>query len=562
MKLDKLIIEVNGKQKRVVEFHDGLNLVTNKPGSGRTGNSIGKSTLSRVVDFLFLGPIGSIYIDEEFKQPNREIETLFLDNEVMASLSFIDSLGKSHQIARNFSIDETPQVFIVDGEKLEEKKYESILQELCFGIRTRRPSVRSIIPKFIRNDSHRMLSTTKMLDRHASGKDYSELYLYLFGFSDTQLLTDKRDATNLVNRRKRNSRSINAMVKEQNPSSEIKRYKTDAKKLEEDLLKFDYSPEYSNPVARLSELQESENRFTDALLSVERKIDNINTTIHLLSRDSDGYLVKEIKSIYNYAGVSVEGALRDLEDVLLFHNNLVDKKKQFLTKDMPQLNDEKEELLAELSEIRDKKMAVFSDMRSTESISNITSNLKALGDLKVSLGKLEGLLEQQKKAKVNLTEAELRLSRVLEAISNEIENVYLFESYFNAHFKKITKRLHDEEYEIDISFNGESGACDIAISNTATNPEGGKKKAEVIAFDMAYIHAVKDSGINRPLFVFHDSIEDIDRNQIEDIFEQAIELPGQQILSMLSDKIKPETYNKISRYSVLLLEENDKFFRV
>ena len=563
MKLDSLEIKINNEVKRFVKFKSGLNLVTNKPNSGRTGNSVGKSTLSRVVDFLMLGSIDSIYIDEEFKKPNLEIETLFKNNIVTASLSFFDYSNKINQISRYLCIDdESESKFWVNGEIVEEKGYESFIQDKIFNISTRRPSVRVVAPKFIRNDSHRMLSTTKFLDKRQGPKDYSELFLYLFGFNNTSLLTEKRDATNLVNRRKRNSTSINALVKEQKPKSEIKKYKADAKELEDNLLTFEYSSEYSNPIERLSELQVKEDRYTEELLSIQRKVDNINHTIELLTKDKDGYLINELKAIYSFSGVAIDGALRELEDVILFHRNLVEKKKHFLTIDLPKLNEESEGLQSELSSIRKDKLQVFSDMRSKESLDNVTKNLKRLGELKVELGKLEGLMEQQSKAKSDQTEAEAQLQRILEAISKEIDNVYAFEKKFNTHLRSLTKSLHDEEYSIDIDFNKDSGACSIELINTATNPEGGKKKAEVIAFDFAYIHAISELKLNRPSFIFHDSIEDIDKKQIEDIFDEANKLPGQQILSMLSDKISEETYKKVSRNIILALDEDEKFFCV
>lgn len=563
MKLDSLEIKINNEVKRFVKFKSGLNLVTNKPNSGRTGNSVGKSTLSRVVDFLMLGSIESIYIDEEFKKPNLEIETLFKNNIVIASLSFFDYSNKINQISRHLCIDDESEAkFWVNGEIVEEKGYESFIQDKIFNISTRRPSVRAVAPKFIRNDSHRMLSTTKFLDKRQGPKDYSELFLYLFGFNNTSLLTEKRDAINLVNRRKRNSTSINALVKEQKPKSEIKKYKADAKELEDNLLTFEYSSEYSNPIERLSELQVKEDRYTEELLSIQRKVDNINHTIELLSKDKDGYLINELKAIYSFSGVAIDGALRELEDVILFHKNLVEKKKHFLTIDLPKLNEESEGLQAELSSIRKDKLQVFSDMRSKESLDNVTKNLKRLGELKVELGKLEGLMEQQSKAKSDQAEAEAQLQKILEAISKEIDNVYEFEKKFNTHFRSLTKSLHDEEYSIDLDFNKDSGACSIELINTATNPEGGKKKAEVIAFDFAYIHAISELKLNRPNFIFHDSIEDVDKKQIEDIFEEANKLPGQQILSMLSDKISEETYKKVSRNIILALDEDEKFFCV
>ncbi len=563
MKLDSLEIKINSEVKRLVKFETGLNLITNKPNSGRTGNSVGKSTLSRVVDFLMLGSIDNIYIDEEFKKPNLEIEALFKNNIVTASLSFFDFSNKINQISRNLCIGgESESKYWVNGEIVEEKGYESFIQDKIFNISTRRPSVRAVAPKFIRNDSHRMLSTTKFLDKRQGPKDYSELFLYLFGFNNTYLLTEKRDATNLVNRRKRNSTSINALVKEQKPKSEIKKYKADAKELESNLLSFEYSSEYSNPIERLSELQVKEDRYTEELLSIQRKVDNINHTIELLSKDKDGYLINELKVIYSFSGVAIDGALKELEDVILFHRNLVEKKRHFLTIDLPKLNEESEGLQAELSSIRKDKLQVFSDMRSKESLDNVTKNLKRLGELKVELGKLEGLIEQQSKAKLDQTEAEVQLQKILEAISKEINNVYEFEKNFNSHLGSLTKSLHDEEYSIDLEFNKDSGICSIELNNSATNPEGGKKKAEVIAFDFAYIHAINELKLNRPNFIFHDSIEDIDKKQIEDIFKEAKKLPGQQILSMLSDKISEETYKKISKNVILSLDEDEKFFCV
>lgn len=561
--LDDLEITVNGEVKRRVKFQKGLNLVTNKPGSGRTGNSVGKSTLSRVVEFLMLGDLSGVYVDEEFKKPNQEIESLFLDNKVIASLSFTNFSGELKSISRSMTLgDDVVELFFVDGNKVEAECYEVFLQTNILNIHSRRPSVRSLAPKIIRNNSRKMLNTTKFLDRNASAKDYSELFLYLFGFDNTDLLTDKRDATNLFNRRRRNSRSINAMVKEQKPSKEIKKFRKDASELEKNLLEFDYSPEYTNPVERLSGLQAEEDKFTSTLLSVERKIGNIERTIKLLSKDQDGYLVRQMKAIYDFSGVSVDSALNDLEKVIDFHKNLVDRKKQYLSVDIPKLQLERDELTAEINAVRRDKTSVFSDVRSKESLDNITKNLKRLGELKVELGKLEGLVGQQQKAKTDLNSAERNLQLILESISQEMDNVHSFEKVFNKYLRIITKKLLDDEYEVEVNFDEKAGTCDVDLKNSVTNPEGGKKKIEVISFDFAYIFAIQEFSLKRACFVFHDSIEDIDSKQIKDIFEISRTLPGQQILSMLSDKLDPETYNEVYPSIVLSLDEDEKFFNV
>lgn len=562
MKLNSLKIKINSKTTRTVEFKDGLNLVTNKRGVGRSGNSVGKSTLSRVVDYLFLGSIDAIYIDDEFKKPNDKIEYLFTNSDVEAQLEFEGLDKKTHIISRNFSIASSKQTFCFDGVMINKDEYEKKLQEVCFDVVTRRPSVRAIVPKFIRNDSHRMLNTTKFLDRHTSSKDYSELFLYLFGFQNTELLTEKRDATNLLKRRERNSTTINSMVREQKPNSEVAKCNAELGELEKDFLKFDYSPKYKDPVSYLSSLQDKEDVLTDAALNMERKIQNIERTVRLLSQQGNNYLLNEVKAIYEFAGVSVDGAIEKLEDVLAFHDNLVAKKKQFLTLDLPELESQRLANMVDLRSLQKSKSDVFVDMRSVGSINNITEKLKKLGELKITLGKLQGLMEQQQLATEDLLSAKKILADVLARISKEIDLVNLFESEFNKHFKQITEKTHAEPYEFNLNFNNETGACDIDVKNQVSNPEGGKKKAEVIAFDFAYIHAVESAKIDRPRFVFHDSIEDVDQKQIEMIFTLAKNLPGQQIVSMLSDKLSVEMYEKYLSDTVLLLSEDDMFFGV
>ncbi|MDO8402524.1 MAG: DUF2326 domain-containing protein [Pseudomonas sp.] len=562
MKLISIEIKVDGESRRIVRFHDGLNLVTNRRGVGRSGNSVGKSTLSRVFDFLFLGSIDSIYIDEEFKRPNQEIEGLFIAHYVVAELAFLGVDGKLHQLERNFSIGDKNSRFIFDGRVVDAKEYESSIQKYCFDIFTRRPTVRSVAAKFVRNDSHRMLNTTHFLDVRAAGKEYGELYLYLFGFQNTELLTQKRDASNTVGRRKRQSQALNALVKEQKPTTEIGNIKRLAVKLEDELLKFDYSPEYSNPVELLQEIQKTEDDALSRLLAVDRKLLNIAKTVEILEAEEGGYLGSELRAIYQYAGVNVDSAIRDLESVVGLHETLVGRKKQFLEIGLSGLINEKDDYSDLLKSLQERKLRVFSDMRSADSIASITEKLRELGKVKVELGKLEGLMLQQGKAKTELVLAEELLSSVVEEIVKELKTVYEFEKVLDLEFKAITRVVHGEEYGVGFEFDAASGTSSVVIENEVTNPEGGKKKAEVIAFDFAYIKAVNLLGIKRPKFVFHDSIEDIDQKQVEEIFVLSKTLPGQQILSMLSDKFSDEVYKKYERDVILYLDDGDRFFKI
>jgi uncharacterized protein YydD (DUF2326 family) len=562
MKLNSLVITIDGESIRDIHFKDGLNLVTNEKGVGRSGNSVGKSTLSRVIDFIFMGSIDSIYIDEEFKKPNEDIKILFEKSIVVAELNFVGLDGKLHQVARNLCIDTNGLFYYIDGVKVDKKEYEKGIQYFFFNISTRRPSVRALVPKFIRNDSTRMLNTTKFLDKHSGNKEYSELFLYLFGFQNTSLLTQKRDASNLIKRRKRNSESLNAIIREQKPLALISEYKAQIMRLEEQFLKFDYSPNYNDPIAYLNELQIKEDSCSESLLNIKSKIRNIQKTIEMLSKEGGNYLSSELKGIYEFAGVSIESGIKKFEEVLSFHDNLVAKKRQYLSIDLPSLEKEKNEYVNDLNSIHTEKTHVFSNMRSREHINRITESLKEMGQLKISLGKYEGMIEQQKKATVDFESAKKFLGDILLEIEKEFNNIDVFEDKFNIEFKRISKLVFSDEYSFKLNFNKTSGDCKLEIINSTPNPEGGKKKAEVIAFDFAYIHAVDLTTSSRPSFIIHDSIEDIDQKQIDVLFEQARNLPGQQIISLLSENLSQEFCDKYEEDTVLLLSEKEMFFKV
>ncbi|MGK0307257.1 MAG: hypothetical protein ACI8RP_000208 [Urechidicola sp.] len=562
MKLNSLIITIDKNPVRSVIFKDGLNIVTNKKGIGRSGNSVGKSTLSRVVDFLFLGSIEPIYIDEEFKNPNKKIESLLENSVVEAELSFIGVDNKLHQIVRNLTINKDDSTFFVDGLEKDKKEYEKQLQFLFFNISTRRPSVRALAPKFIRNDGNRMLNTTKFLDKHSGSKDYSELFLYLFGFENTNLLTEKRDATNLINRRKRNSTSLNAIVREQKPSKLVHELREKINSMENQFLKFDYSPDFDDPITYLTQLQEKEDLFSDNLMKIERKILNIKNTIQILSNQGGNHLSKELKEIYEFAGVAIESGARKYEEVLAFHDNLVAKKRQYLSTDLPSLNGRKEILISDLNKTHSEKAKVFTNMRSREHINRITENLKELGQLKIDLGRSEGVIDQQNKAISDLSEAEKSLAKILESMNKEFTNIDIFEKHFNKEFERITELVLADKYNFNLNFDKEKGSCKLEIDNQIPNPEGGRKKAEVIAFDFSYIYAVNTTGSLRPSFIIHDSIEDIDQKQIDLLFEQSRILPGQQIISLLSENLSQEFCDKYDKDVVLYLTEDEMFFKV
>ena len=560
MQILKLVISKNGEKLREIPFKKGLNLVINKSvKSTNTGNGVGKTTLSKIIDCLFLGKIEQIYKDYEFGTENIEILEFLKKNEVMATLFYVNQKKEKQCISRILKNDK--ESYFINKTPASKTNYEKFIKSEFFSIGSKKPTLRSIISKFIRNDTHKMLHTVKFQDSHTNDALFSEIFLYLFGFSNTQLLSEKKDASNLLNKRSKNLASVKYLIKEQNPKSNLTTLYAQSKIIEEQIVTFSYDQDSSSPLHELTELQVKENNYNTDILHIERKIDNIEKTIQILNEHPKNQLLQELNEIYEYAGITLNNALQDLSEVIDFHNNLLDKKQKFIGKELPILRNRLIMINESINQIQSTKNVLMRELTSNENLELLSKKIKELSQFRTEIGKLEGLIEQQLKAENDKNIAEIKLNQLSIDIAKNFNTVENFIKKLNIEFSNNYYFLYREKISLDYEFNKQKGILKILINNNA-NPEGGKKKAEVISFDLAYITTLNTLNIHRPNFIFHDSIEDIDKKQIKKIFELAQKIEGYEIISMLADKIDDDTLEKYKDCVILELSEDEKFFKI
>lgn len=560
MQILKLVITKNNEIIREIPFKKGLNLVINKSEKlANTGNGVGKTTLSKVIDCLFLGKIEQLYRDYEFGIDNIEILEFLNKNEVSATLFYINQKKQNIRISRILKNEK--DTYFINNNLTSKTNYEKFIKSEFFSIESQKPTLRSIISKFIRNDTHKMLHTLKFQDVYTNDALFSEVFLYLFGFSNTQLLSEKKEASNLLNKRSKNLASVKYLVKEQNPKLNLTNLYAQSKTIEEQIVTFSYDQDSSSPLNELTELQVKENNYNSEILHIERKIDNIEKTILILNEHPKNQLLKELNEIYEYAGISLEKALQDLSEVIDFHNNLLDKKQKFIGRELPPLRNRLTMLNESINHIQSTKNALMRELTSNENLELLSKKIKELSQLRTEIGKLEGLIEQQLKAETDKNSAEVKLNRLSVEVAKSFNTVENFIQKLNLEFSNNYYFLYHEKISLDYEYDEQKGILKLFIDNNA-NPEGGKKKAEVISFDLAYITILNTLNIHRPNFVFHDSIEDIDKNQIKKIFELAQKIEGYEILSMLADKIDNDTFEMYKDCVILELSEDDKFFKI
>lgn len=202
-------------------------------------------------------------------------------------------------------------------------------------------------------------------------------------------------------------------------------------------------------------------------------------------------------------------------------------------------------------------------IKEPDTLKSIGQMYNELSLIREEIASTKTLLQKIEDTKSEIDSIESNKRKVVLKIQDNIASLEKNIEIFNRNFGDLSKLFYDERYIFDLSFDSEKGKCEFDVVCVTPNSTGGKKKGELSAFDLAYINFVNEINLKRPTFIIHDSIEDVDINQIFDIFHAANNIEGQYIVSVLSDKISDSRFDAFKNNSVILeLSESDKFFKL
>ncbi|MCO7986296.1 DUF2326 domain-containing protein [Escherichia fergusonii] len=563
MKLLRFLLEIDGKKIREIPFFDNLNIITSKKNSDASGNSVGKSTLGRILDYLFDGSIKPIYIDEEFQTPKQEIEQLLTTSEVYVSLEYLGLDNQYNFIKRRLSTNVDLQDYILNGEEVTNKEYNAHIMGSIFNVYSAKPTLRKLAPKFFRTTQHRMTKTVNFDNgRNVSRSDISTVFLYLFNFNDTEILTKVHKLKTTIKGYERNLKAFNSVISQDKIVSSITSLRREIAKLERSLLSSEKGIDKLEIVSKINAIDDEQNTLSDEILSLDLKIKNIIETKKILSNNEQVYLLSELQSIYEYASVKIESTLEDYRQALAFHNHLLSTKLEFVSHGLINLQEEHEKATVRFAQLNNQKHSLFDELKSKKKIEEISDAMKEIGKLDKELAKLTAIIDKKDDIDSRLFSERKNLTELSGELEAELTNVASFEQKFIDNFKKYTHDFYGVEYKFSLHLDQEKGECIPHVDDVESNNEGGLKRLEVVTFDLAYIKTVCDLKALRPNFVLHDSIDEIDIQHVRKVFDESIKLPGQHIVSMLSDKLNHEDYQKYKPHIILELSQSNKFFKI
>ncbi len=566
MFLKNLLIENHGTIIRNIAFHKGINLIvdeTSTRNKQESGNNVGKTTVLRLIDFCLGGKGENIYTDPEFKDKgaNTAIEKFLKDNNVLVTLVLKEDLevesSREITIKRNF-LPRKQKIQEINGETFSNEEFPKKLSRLIFKIKQDKPTFRQLISKNIRDEKNRLQHTLKVLHPTTKQEEYEALFFFWLGIEvdsserKQKLLTQLKLEEGLCQKlgKERNlaqinqalivlQRNIDALERKQNRFAINENFEEDLKQLNA------VKKEINNLAARNSQIELRKELIMESKAELEKEISYVD--------------VEQIELLYKEAKALIPNLQKTFEDTLAFHNKMLSKKKSFIEQELPEIEQRLKTNKRALTGFLDTEKDLSQKLKKAgaiESLQEITTNLNIAYEQK---GRYDEQKNQWENSLKRIDDYQNELREINEGIHSLADLMEERIVKFNEYFSDISSRLYGEQFILSPDRNNKG--YELNISTISGNPGTGKKKGEIVAFDLAYIKFADALNIKCLHFVLHDQIEAVHDNQISNLLTEIIKKVNcQYVLPVLRDKLPSDI--DVSCFEILSLSQSSKLFKV
>jgi uncharacterized protein YydD (DUF2326 family) len=566
MFIKSLSITSGAKVIREIEFHKGLNLIVDESEHQITGNSVGKTTVLKLVDFCLGANPKHIYVDHETKkQEYKLVKDYLIENNILITLVLTTDLDKGTEdvvIERNF-LSKKELIRTINGEALTEEEFDQKLSNILFPEHlASKPTFRQIISHNIRYKDESINNTLKTLDSYTSDAEYETLYLFLFGCEFTrgnskqEILTKINQEETYKNRLEKNQTKTayeTALALINNDIEELNKRKSS----------FNLNENFEKDLDKLNEIRYSINKLSSSLSKLNIRKDLIKETEEELKSSRSDIDLRQLEIIYQQASDKITTIQRSFSDLVAFHNTMIEEKVKFITKELPTLEKSISESNNSLKRLLTEEQKLTTAISKSDSFDELEKVISELTEKHRKKGEYENIIQQLNEVESNIKDFSKQLNEIdSELFSDSFEQLVKTQlNKFNKYFAAISNELYGEQYAVkyDIIIN-KKGQRLYKFSSFNANMSSGKKQGEISCFDLAYTLFADKENIPCLHFLLNDKKELMDDKQLVKISEFVNRNNIQFVASILKDKL-PEEINK-EEYFVVKLSQNDKLFRI
>lgn len=568
MFLKSLTISKGASVIRDIEFRKGINLIVDKSEGKITGNSVGKTTVLKLIDFCFGANKKNIWEDPENKKEVYAIvKDYLIDNEILISLCLSENLDDNSAqeivIERNFLSSKSKVIRTINGEKLTEDEFEPKLTDIFFPEHLAdKPTLRQIISHNIRYKDLSINNTLKTLDRYTSDAEYETLHLFLLGCE----FTKGNSKQELLGKIKQEDTFRKRLEKVQTKSA----YETTLSLIESEIdvlntrkSNLNLNENFEADLDSLNQLKYGINKLSSEISKLNIRKELINEALSELEASTSGIDTEQLNQIYQQA-TSVLGKLqKSFEDMVNYHNNMISEKTKFISNELPSIESKIEKQNRELKGLLKKEAELSAVISKSDSFEELEILIGELNEKYRLKGEYENIIQQLNEVEDNIKS----YNKTLDSIDNELFSddfeltVKTQLNKFNKHFTSVSELLYKEKYALKYDkIKNKKGQRLYKFSAFNTNFSSGKKQGEISCFDIAYTFFADEENIPCMHFILNDKKELMHDNQLVKIAELVDKNDIQFVASILKDKL-PEELNK-DEYFIVELSEDDKLFQI
>ena len=567
MFIKNLTVSTSNEIIRNIPFRKGINLIIDESSKQITGNNVGKTTVLKLNDFCLGGSPRNIYLDpENKKQEYLLVKDFLIKNQVLITLILSEDLdvknSREIKIERNF-LSRSKIVRKINNESLSEEDFNLRLLNIFFpGHYAEKPTFRQIISHNIRYKDESLNNTLKTLDHYTTDAEYETLYLYLFGcdFSKgnlkQEILLKLKEEANFKSRLEKNQTKTAyevALSLINNRIDELNKIKANFnlnENFESDLENFNKLKYQINLLS--SEITKLEIGYS-LIIEAEEDLKSTRTSIDL----------QQLELIYKQATSYTSNIQKTFNELVIYHNQMLDEKIRFIKKELPSLIILIEQKKSELKKRLNEEKELSSRISKSDSFEELENLIIELNENFRKKGEYENTINQLEEVEKNIKDYDTQLNTIeAELFSDDFESVVKTQlSKFNKFFSSISKILYNEEYAVkhDIIYNKYNQRL-YKFSSFNANLSSGKKQGEITCFDIAFTLFADSEQIPCLHFLLNDKKELVHDNQLVKIANLVNEKNIQFVASILRDKL-PKELDK-EEFFIVKLSQNEKLFKI
>jgi Uncharacterised protein conserved in bacteria (DUF2326) len=532
MKQSSMLKEINCKNfiENPIKFSSGLNSIL---GDNYSTNSIGKSTLLMIIDFVFGG---NSYLTKDSGSIKELGDLVFNFEFEFNSSSYFYNRGTQNDNTIMVCDDQYNPVSEIDL-----KTYTQRLKEM-YNIENGL-SFRAMVSPYSRiwgkgnYDVDKPIQNFSKEPESAAVDNFIKLFNLFDSISKTsgEIKSKEESKKILQGLHKKNYVQKVTKTEFQKNENEIKRIGEDINKIKDNLLEFTLNiEELSNK--ELIELKTEKSKLLENQSLVQNKITRLELNIDRKSVKSNYF--KKLSLFFENPN---EEKINEIES---FHNKIRDILTRELKATLEVLDEENKNFSSEIEIIDTKISALLENVDSPKFI------VEKIYDLTIESNKIE-TVNRFYQEKINVEEDLNSLNETLLSTITDILNK--IEEQINNELIRINKEIHTEKKKIPrIKLNRKSYSFDHS-ANTGT----GKSYADLIEFDLAILKLT-----NLP-FIIHDSIlfKNIEDVSVEKIIQQYNSFKKQIFIALDGINRYNDASQKIlNKSSVINLSETRKLF--